>query len=765
MRVWLLNLVVGGIVVVTGGVRGAAGAVSASDRFFEEQVWAKVGEKSCVECHREGGDADGSEFVLVDPEHAGASGREAALREDRKQFALMAKTKEKDQSRLLLKATGQMKHGGKVVLKPDSAGYKVLAEFVTRLYAPVVTEAGNVGEEKPFFDGVVMLDDVQAAAAGDAVAGGPAADRRGAGRRCGRGDGGAAGGARRGDEGGGLLRPAARGVQRHLSDRRLRRRPRDALSYEHFSRRGLDREIRPEATSPTQGCAQQARYKLAADYRKALLGEPMKLIEYIVRNDRPFTEIVTADYIMVTPYTARGYGIFDELKAKFKNPDDPFEYIPVKLKALVGRHIATTIRNRPRASIRTPACSALFSICGAIRRRRPTATACARGCITSTFWGSMCWNWPPACRTPPPSRRSIEIPTMQASECVVCHKTIDPVAGLFQDYWKFEGVYGRRKEGWFKDMFAPGLRGRRPAGERALAGAAMARRADRERSALRRRRWSSMCITSSPAARCCCRPRIWTIRSLPPGGAPIRSSGSRSRRSRRSFAQAGFNLKNVFKDWIASRLLSRRRAGVGGGRSRTAGRSWTTSAWCGCSRPSRSSGKWRPSSASRGASWTSRLAMLYGGIDSKEVTERAADPSGAMGAIQRILANDVACQQTALDFSRPPAERLLFPGRSSRTWCPAVARGGREDSPDDRASASSASWAATTRRIRRRSSARSTFRRHRRRRRGAQEGFDKQENYHCRQDLLAPVPDPKYTVRAWRAVVTYLLRRPEFLYE
>ena len=34
-----------------------------------------------------------------------------------------------------------------------------------------------------------------------------------------------------------------------------------------------------------------------------------------------------------------------------------------------------------------------------------------------------------------------------------------------------------------------------------------------------------------------------------------------------------------------------------------------------------------------------------------------------------------------------------------------------------------------------------------------------------RQGLLLPVPDPRYTVRAWRAVVTYLLRRQEFLYE
>jgi hypothetical protein len=47
----------------------------------------------------------------------------------------------------------------------------------------------------------------------------------------------------------------------------------------------------------------------------------------------------------------------------------------------------------------------------------------------------------------------------------------------------------------------------------------------------------------------------------------------------------------------------------------------------------------------------------------------------------------------------------------------------------------------------------------------AHKGIDAVENYHCRQGLLRPVPDPKYTVRGWRAVVTYLLRRPEFLYE
>ena len=47
----------------------------------------------------------------------------------------------------------------------------------------------------------------------------------------------------------------------------------------------------------------------------------------------------------------------------------------------------------------------------------------------------------------------------------------------------------------------------------------------------------------------------------------------------------------------------------------------------------------------------------------------------------------------------------------------------------------------------------------------AQKSFDKQENYSARQGVTNPPADPNYTIRAWRGVVTYLLRRSEFLYE
>ncbi len=159
-----------------------------------------------------------------------------------------------------------------------------------------------------------------------------------------------------------------------------------------------------------------------------------------------------------------------------------------------------------------------------------------------------------------------------------------------------------------------------------------------------------------------------------------------------------------------------------------------------------------------------QTAMLYGGIDSKEVTERAADPSGAMGAIQRTLSNDVACRNVAYDFSLPAADRVLFP-RIEPDIRPGISPEndeqirqaivhlhhrvlGRDDEPDsrevDRSFALFAGIVVDA---------------------SARKGVDQREVWSCRQGLESPVPDPHYTVRAWRAVVTYLLRQEEFIYE
>ena len=57
-----------------------------------------------------------------------------------------------------MKVTGGLDHGGEDVLKPDSKGYLILAEFVRRVNAPPSTTPRPVVDDKnlpPFFDGVV----------------------------------------------------------------------------------------------------------------------------------------------------------------------------------------------------------------------------------------------------------------------------------------------------------------------------------------------------------------------------------------------------------------------------------------------------------------------------------------------------------------------------------------------------------------------------------------------------------------------------------
>ena len=49
---------------------GGAACAAAVDDFFANEVWAKVGARSCLECHKPGGDAEDSDFVLADPDRA-----------------------------------------------------------------------------------------------------------------------------------------------------------------------------------------------------------------------------------------------------------------------------------------------------------------------------------------------------------------------------------------------------------------------------------------------------------------------------------------------------------------------------------------------------------------------------------------------------------------------------------------------------------------------------------------------------------------------
>jgi hypothetical protein len=139
----------------------APGCAAPVDAFFTEELWAKIGAVKCLQCHKTGGDAEDSQFLLRDPSREAESVREELMRHNRNMFARMAGLKSEDQPHILLKVVGELDHGGEEVLPADSAEYRILAEFVRRANAPAGSSSESVIDPNlpPFFDGVVMLDD------------------------------------------------------------------------------------------------------------------------------------------------------------------------------------------------------------------------------------------------------------------------------------------------------------------------------------------------------------------------------------------------------------------------------------------------------------------------------------------------------------------------------------------------------------------------------------------------------------------------------
>jgi len=738
---------------------------AALDDYFTREVWPKVGSALCVTCHKAGGDAEKSKLVLRDParepnQHA----KDDALRHNRDAFARLATAKYRDEYRLLVKVTGGLSHGGAEVLAPDSKGYAVLAEFVRRVNAPpTVTRPINEKDLPPFFAGVAMLEPTRLLRRVTLSLAGrlPTAAEKAA--------------------------VAAKGLdalpavldalmKEDAFYDRLREGFEDVflttgldgnaetavLSYEHFEKSRLWYQKHDLGHVPEKD-RQKARYKLADDYRKALLGEPMKLIEHVVRHDRPFTEIVTADYVMVSPYSARGYGVFDELKDQFANTDDPFEYVPVKLKALKGRGKAN---DQDSATGDYPHAGLLGSF--PYLARYPT-TETNRNRLRARmyyqhFLGVDVLELAARVSDAAAVTAKYPNPTMQAPECVVCHRTLDPVAGCFQDYWRFDAnfaLYGKRKGGWFTDMFAAGFEGDDlPAAER-----------------WRALQWLGERTAKDPRFAVAMVEHVYYILTgrktlLPPKDLddPLNAAKRRAYQEQRrrveaiaeKFRQSGFNLKVAFKEWAVSDWY--RADGIATALADPMRRAELDDV--GVYRLLSPEQVERKVAAVFGQRWgrlQEQLAILYGGIDSKEVTERATDPSGAMGAIQRTLANDVAARHTLRDFALKPAERRLFPGVEPDVVpgtpdADAVIRRaivhlhehvlGRHDAADSKEVTRTfdlfAGIVADAK---------------------AQKGLEKVENYHARSGVPNAPADPHYTIRAWRGVVTYLLRRPEFLYE
>ncbi len=717
------------------------------DSFFEDEVWAKVGERTCLNCHSAIGEAHESKFLLRETTLAPDN-----LKLNREAFERMASTRKDGKSRILVKVSGGLDHGGGVPLKPGSTGYRILERFVRRLEGtpedPSVKAPDYV--PPPFFQGVRMaspqrlLRRITLSLAARL----PTTRERGLESMDAVLD--------------GVMKEEAfyHRLKEGFNDIFLTLgydgNGEDVLSYDHFEKTRHWAE-KYDLNHIPENDRQKARYALWNDYRKAIQREPLELIKYIVENERPFTEIATADYILVSPYTALGYGIFEEVQERFVNPDDPFEYIPAKVHALKGRDGKV---QESAAGLYPHA--GLLSMFQYLRRYPTTITNRNRlraRMYYQHFLGVDVMQLAPRVTDAAAIGKKFANPTLQAPDCVVCHKTIDPVAGLFQDYFNEEGHFGPRKGGWFTDMFGPGREGQTlPADQR-----------------WRSLQWLGQETAKDPRFAVAMVEHVYYIlfgRKVlqPPQDiddplfTPKRRAYREQRREIRDiaarFTASDFNLKTIFKAWTASPFY--RVDGLAEAAKHPMRRSELDD--IGITRLLTPEQLERKILALFGRPWgrledsDQKFGILYGGIDSKSVTERMTDPSGAMGSIQRIMANDVACKNVAYDFHLEPGRRRLFPGIEPDVEDEQKIRGaivhlheyllGQSRAPDH---------PEVERTYRLFTGILEDAK--------AQKGLDKRESYFCGAVREQRVDDPHYTIRAWRAVVTYLLRQDDFLYE
>lgn len=227
--------------------------------------------------------------------------------------------------------------------------------------------------------------------------------------------------------------------------------------------------LKAESQSSVQA-DQSAYYGALLDARR----EPIELLRYIVENDRPYTEILTADYTMVTPRLAKGY------EAVLINPfptGADGEWVPARVPHLSARTDALHAMPYPHVGV--------LSSNSWLSRFPTTDTNRNRHRSKMVFLQFLANDIEARGQRPLDDSQNgnFLVPTMENPQCLQCHSEMEPVAGAFQN-WGVSNLY-RDKSGkdslsdpyktssyyrnhqgkpwyqpgdlWYRDMLAPGF--------------------------------------------------------------------------------------------------------------------------------------------------------------------------------------------------------------------------------------------------------------------------------------------------------------------
>ena len=617
---------------------GDGGECISNEDFFKEKVWANIlgAEGGCISCHNPGGAAKDAAFILRD-----AAWGPDYIENNLKVFESMAKL-EYDGVPWILAKPSQDKgivHGGQMQLEKGSEKYKAFESMIERIAEPVSCDDEADGEAE-FFSGVELLDEVATLrkASLSIVGRVPTLEEEQRVRD---------GGFEALDEILGEMMTEDEFFTRlkeiyndhFLTDRYYP----NTAALDVLESLGEDEspvypnvrwyEGLPEAEAETAG-----RFS-----NQAISRESLELVAHVVRNNLPFTEILTADYTMVNSYSAKVYGLGN---VQFQDPSDYTEFAPAQVPGIPHAGVLTspifltrfpttdTNRNRHRARMMYKFFLATDVLA---LGNRPVQS--------SSILGTN--------------------PTLNDSGCNVCHNVIDPAAAGFMNFGAM-GEYAPPETGWFPDMKQPGF------GDLVLPPAEYPRALNWLATQMANdRKFAVSAVHVVYHGLSGDDPLKPPTEPSEPGYLEgIRAADMQAAifdEVATAFIEDGYNLKTIVKALVKTPYYRAVNA-TGLDESRE-----LELAKLGTGRLLIPEQLHRKIEAVTGQPWRvgvdgtdllidmDEYRIFYGGIDSDTITERITEPNGIMANVAKRMGNEIACWTTAADFTRAPGDRSLFP--------------------------------------------------------------------------------------------------------
>ncbi|MDE0036186.1 MAG: DUF1588 domain-containing protein [Gammaproteobacteria bacterium] len=168
---------------------------------------------------------------------------------------------------------------------------------------------------------------------------------------------------------------------------------------------------------------------------------PLELIAHVVENDLPYTEVLTADYVMANRLAKESY----TGKGAVDHPDDVHDFRPAEITDYLTHQAGYRARFEPNIGLRIlspgegktsiPHAGVLNTLVF-LKRYPTTATNRNRARARWTYYHFLGVDIENAASrtTDPVALADTNNPTMKNANCTVCHTVLDPAAGAFQNY-------------------------------------------------------------------------------------------------------------------------------------------------------------------------------------------------------------------------------------------------------------------------------------------------------------------------------------------